>query len=162
MDEQTAEQLVDGTISWEELRDDVLPDPKDPDRFRTITSILQNRVDFDDPILIPMNDHLYAVAKDGERVVKGACGHEFCELGDNWKTHAQMRVRETKEEWSELHPEPMTGDPDWQFQLREFFCPECYQLLSVDPVPRGYPVQVEFEPDIDTFYEDWLGEPVPE
>lgn len=162
MDESTTESLVDGSISWEELRDDVLPDPKDPERFQKVRAVLEEKVDWDEPILVPINDHLFVVNKDGDHVVKAACGHEYCELGENWKTYTEVRVREDKDEFGELHPEPMTADPEWQSQMREFYCPECYQLLQVDAVPRGYPVQVEFEPDIETFYEDWLDQPVPE
>jgi len=30
------------------------------------------------------------------------------------------------------------------------------------PVPAAYPVLRNFEPDIDTFYEDWLGKKTPD
>jgi acetone carboxylase gamma subunit len=33
--------------------------------------------------------------------------------------------------------------------------------LEVEAVPPGYPVVFDFLPDIDTFYEKWLGKPVP-
>jgi len=35
-------------------------------------------------------------------------------------------------------------------------------LVEVNAVPSGYPVVQEFDPDIDTFYEKWLGEPTPD
>ncbi|MDS0474433.1 acetone carboxylase subunit gamma [Natrinema sp. 1APR25-10V2] len=155
-------KLIDGDLQWEELRNDVLPDPKDGQRFEVTREILQDRVDWDEPILVPLNDHLFAVGTDDGRIVKGECGHEFGPLEDNWKTECQIRVRESEEEMRDLYPKWMTPDPDWTFQLREFFCPECYALLDVDAVPAGYPVLKPFEPDIDVFYEEWLGEPAPD
>ena len=161
-DRSQIEKLIDGTLPWPELRDDVLPDPKDPERFETTIEILQDRVDWDDRILVPLNDHLYVVAGDDGRTVKAECGHELCAADENWKLECQIRVREDQEKTAELYPELMTPDPDWTFQLREYFCPECYALLDVEAVPAGYPVVQKFEPDVDTFYEDWLGEPVPD
>ncbi|MXR50383.1 acetone carboxylase subunit gamma [Halovenus sp. WSH3] len=149
------EKLIDGELSWEELRNDVLPDPKDPDRFETTRQILQEKVEFDEPILVPLNDHLFAVGTEDGRVVKGECGHEFGPLADNWKEYCKVRVREDESEMRELYPENMTPEPDWQFQLREFFCPECFTLIDVDAVPAGYPVLKPFDPDIDAFYEEW-------
>ena len=40
-DKSQIEKLIDGTLPWPELRDDVLPDPKDPERFETTIEILQ-------------------------------------------------------------------------------------------------------------------------
>ncbi len=161
-DRSQIEKLIDGTLPWPELRDDVLPDPKDPERFETSIDILQDRVDWDDRILVPLNDHLYVVAGEDGRTVKAECGHELCDADENWKLECQIRVRESQAETAELYPELMTPDPDWTFQLREYFCPECYALLDVEAVPAGYPVLQKFEPDVDTFYEEWLGETVPD
>jgi len=161
MQEETIRQLIDGNLPWDQLRNEVLQGPKDPDRFEQTIDILQERVDWDEPILLPLNDHLYAVAKDGERLVKAQCGHEFCPLDENWKRQCQVRKRE-QEDITELYPEWHGPDPDWDFQLREYFCPECYTLLDVEAVPAGYPVYQKFEPDIDALYDEWLDEPVPE
>jgi acetone carboxylase gamma subunit len=161
-DTDQIEKLIDGELSWEELRSDVLPDPKDPNRFGVTREILQERVDFDEEILVPINDHIFAVDSEGDRVFKSECGHEFGPVEGNWKEHCQVRVRESMAEMRELYPENMTPDPDWTFQLREFFCPECYTLLDVDAVPAGYPVLKPFDPDIDTFYEEWLDKPTPD
>ena len=161
-DTHRVRQLIDGQLAWDELRTEVLPDPKDPNRFEKVRTVLQGRVPGDDPILVPLNDHLYVVGTDDGRKVKAECGHVLCEFGENWRKHAGIRVRESKEEFAELYTEWQSPDPDWTFQLREFFCPECAQLLAVDSVPRGYPVIQKFEPDIDTFYEEWLGKPAPD
>lgn len=161
-DRTQIEKLIDGDLGWEELRNDVLPDPKDADRFEVTREILQDRVQWDAPILVPLNDHLFVVGADDGRIVKAECGHEFGPADDNWKTACQIRVREGKDEMRELYPEWMTPDSNWTFQLREFFCPGCYTLLDVDAVPAGYPVIEPFDPDIDTFYEEWLEEPAPD
>ena len=161
-DKTQIEKLIDGSLSWEELRNDVLPDPKDPNRFEVTREVLQERVEFDEEILVPMNDHLFAVAADGDRIVKAECGHEFGPVTENWKQRCEIRTKETEDEMRELYPEDMTPDPDWQFQLREFFCPGCYTLVDVDAVPSGYPVLKPFDPDIDTFYEEWLGKKAPD
>ena len=161
-DRTQIEKLIDGDLGWEELRNDVLPDPKDSNRFEVTREILQERVEWNEPILVPLNDHLFVVGSDDGRIVKAECGHEFGSADDNWKQACQIRVRETESEMRELYPEWMTPDPDWTFQLREFFCPGCYTLLDVDAVPAGYPVIKPFDPDIDAFYEGWIGEPAPD
>lgn len=161
MEKETVRRLIDGELPWEQLRDEALQGKKDGDRFEKTIEILQERVEWDDTILMPINDHLFAVAKDGDRIVKGECDHEFGTLDENWKRDCQVRIREGEQEMTEIYPGWQSPDPDWDWQLREFFCPECYELLEVDAVPAGYPVLQEFEPDIDGFYEEWLDKPVP-
>ena len=159
---ETIRRLVDGELPWEELRNDVLPDPKDSDRFETVREVLQERVDWDEPILVPLNDHLYVVGSDEGRIVKAECGHELCADDENWKLHTQVYVRDDEEELAALYTDAQSPDPDWGFQLREFYCPGCYELVEVEAVPTGYPMLQKFEPDIDAFYEDWLGKPAPD
>jgi acetone carboxylase gamma subunit len=45
--------------------------------------------------------------------------------------------------------------------VREYYCPGCSTQLEVEAVPRGTPPDFEFLPDLDTFYRDWLGKPLP-
>lgn len=161
-DTETIRQLIDGELSWEELRNDLLPDPKASNRFEVTREVLQEKVDFDDPVLVPLNDHLYVVGGDDGRTVKAGCGHELCAADDNWKLHTQVRVREEKDEFAELYTDIQSPHPDWGFQLREFFCPGCYQLVEVEAVPTGYPMLQKFEPDVDAFYEEWLDKPAPD
>lgn len=161
-DRQQVAKLIDGELPWEELRNDVLPDPKDPRRFEVTRELLEERVDWANPILVPLNDHLYVVGSDDGRLIKCDCGHEFCGAGENWKEHARVRVREDEAEHREIYPEYQTPHPDWTFQLREWFCPGCFAQLDVDAVPAGYPVRRNFEPDIDAFYEEWMGKEAPD
>ncbi|MCC6340455.1 MAG: acetone carboxylase subunit gamma, partial [Acidimicrobiia bacterium] len=38
----------------------------------------------------------------------------------------------------------------------------CGSQLEVEAVPRGCPPDFEFLPDLDTFYREWLGRPLPD
>ncbi|PTQ57675.1 MAG: Acetone carboxylase, gamma subunit [Candidatus Carbobacillus altaicus] len=160
-DRKKIEELIDGTIDWETLHR-MLSQPKDPERFQLYVDILQERVHFPETILLPMGLHLYIVQKkDGSRVVKCDCGHEFCSADDNWKMYALIYVREDEESLNELYPKLMAPDPSWQV-LREYYCPNCGTQLEVENVTPWYPILKDFEPDIEAFYQEWLGIPVPE
>lgn len=162
LEKARVESLIDGELSWDELRNEVLPDPKDPQRFQKVREVIQERVDWDDPVLVPLNDHLFVVGTDEGRVIRSECGEDLCDADGNWKRSCEVFVREDKEEFEELYEEYMHVDPDWAFELREWYCPECYQLIDIDAVPVGYPVLKPFEPDVDVFYEEWLDQPAPD
>nr|MDO8090112.1 acetone carboxylase subunit gamma [Candidatus Sigynarchaeota archaeon] len=159
-DKRTLERLIDGELTWEELKP-IIAGRKDPDRFDRILEILQERVPWKEKILLPLHEHLYVVAKEGERIVKCDCGYEFGDYRENWKTKCRVRVRDTAEEIEELYPKYMGCQPDWM-EIREYYCPGCFALLEVETVPPGYPSVFNFLPDIDTFYEKWLGRPPPD
>lgn len=159
-DRRTIEELIDGTISFPKLKE-MLSSFKDPGRFDTYVSILQERVPWDDKILLPYGEHLYVVLKkDGSRVIKCDCGHEFGDYRQNWKLNALVYVRDDEEKMTELYPKLLAPDPQWQV-IREFYCPGCGTQLEVEAVTPWYPVIHDYEPDIDAFYEQWLGRPVP-
>lgn len=154
------EDLVDRKLSWDQLRE-MMTSFKDRDRFEKYIIVVQERVDWDDPVILPYAEHLYVVAKPGDRwVIKCDCGHEFCEYDENWKLHALINVRENEEEIREIYPEGMGPDTDWQ-ELREYICPTCNTLLEVETCMPWDPPVHTFEPDIETFYEDWIEKPIP-
>jgi acetone carboxylase gamma subunit len=154
------EDLIDGKLPFSAIHR-MLSSFKDPDRFDKYIGILQERVPWDEPILLPYGLHLYIVKKpDGQRVVKCDCGHEFGSYKENWKLGASIRVRDTEERLREIYPEMMHCDPGWM-ELREYFCPGCWSLLEVEAVPPGYPVVFDFLPDLETFYGDWLDRELP-
>src|SRR5690606_4168628 len=97
MSNYTKEQitrLIDGTLEWETIHR-MLSSPKDPERFVTYIQILQERVKWDDQILLPLGPHLYIVQKsNGERVTKCDCGYEFGDYRKNWKLNAAIYVRD--------------------------------------------------------------------
>lgn len=159
-DKKTLERMIDGKLSWDELKP-IISGRKDPNRFDMIIEILQGRVVWSEKILLPLHEHLHIVAKDGQRIVKCDCGNEFGDYRENWKTKCRVRVRDTVEEIEELYPKYMGCDPDWE-ELREYYCPNCFSLLDTEAVPPGYPTIFNFLPDIDTFYEKWLGRKAPD
>jgi acetone carboxylase gamma subunit len=159
-DKKTLGRLIDGDLSWDELKP-IIAGRKDADRFDMILEILQERVPWNEKIILPLHEHLYIVAKEGKRIVKCDCGYEFCDYKENWKTKCRVRVRDSAKEIDELYPKYMGCDPNWM-ELREYFCPGCFALLDVESVPPGYPTVFNFLPEIDIFYEKWLGKKAPD
>ena len=154
------EDLMDGKLPFSMIHK-MLSSFKDPDRFDKYVGILQERVAWEEPILLPFGLHLFIVQKsNGEKVVKCDCGHEFGTYQENWKLRASIRVRDKNEDLQEIYPEMMHCEPEWM-ELREYFCPGCWSLLEVEAVPPGYPVVFDFLPDLETFYNEWLGRELP-
>ncbi len=154
------EHLVDGTLDWQTVHR-MLSEPKDAERFALYRDILQARVPWDDPILLPLGPHLYIVVNvDGDWVVKCDCGFEFCDYRENWKLDALVYVRDTKESLSEVYPALMAPDPSWQV-IREYYCPSCGVQHEVENPTPWYPVLHDFEPDLEAFYAEWLQMPIP-
>jgi acetone carboxylase gamma subunit len=160
LDPGTLRDLVDERLPRGEVRA-IQSAYKDPGRFDAYVALLQERVPWEDPIVLPFGEHLFIVAKGGgEYAVKCDCGHEFCSHTENWKLEALIRVRDDEESLREVYPEKMHGDPAWNV-LREYFCPGCRAQLEVEAVPPGYPVIHDFVPDLEGFYAEWLGRPLP-
>lgn len=156
----TLRQLKDGELFFEKIHA-MMSGFKDDDRFDKMTKIWQESVSWTDPILLPLSEHLFIVKKpDGRRVVKSTWGHEYCEAHENWKLFAKMFVRDTRELINEIYPDKLGCDTDWM-HLREYYDPISGVLLEVEAVPPGYPIVHDFKPDIDSFYTEWLGRPVP-
>jgi len=154
------EKLIDGVLPWPATQD-MLKSPKDTDRFDKYVAIMQERVAFDDPILLPLTPHLFIVATDRGRVVKCKCGHDFGDYRVNWKLSALIHVRDDEAKLSEVYRGREMPDPGW-VQIREYICAGCGAQLEVEAVPRGCPPDFEFLPDLDTFYREWLGRPLPD
>jgi len=135
---------------------------KDPDRFDTYLALLQERAPFDERIVLPFGEHLAIVAKPGGAYVTKClhCAHDFGDYRENWKLESLVHVRDSEEKLLEIYPKMMHGDADWE-EIREFFCPGCLTQLEVDAVAPGYPVLHDFVPDLEGFYEEWLGRAVP-
>ena len=154
------EKLIDGVLPWPATQD-MIKGAKDSDRFDKYVEILQARVEFDEKILLPLTPMLFIVAADGERVVKCRCGQSFGDYHINWKLSALIHVRDDEASLGEVYKGREMPDPAWT-QLREYICPGCGAQLEVEAVPRGCPPDFEFLPDLDTFYEEWLGRPLPD
>ena len=154
-DKSEIEKLIDGKRPWPRVQE-IMKDAKDVDRFDKWVAILQSRVPWKERILLPLTPSLFIVEKGKERVVRCRCGHDFGDYRVNWKLAALIHVRDTPEQLAEVYRGSEQPDATWM-QLREYYCPGCGAQLEVEAVPRGCPPDFEFLPDLDTFYEKWLG-----
>jgi acetone carboxylase, gamma subunit len=153
-------RLTEGRLDWDTTLS-MLSMPKDKERFQFYLEVLQDRVPWDERIVLPLGPKLYiAQNKQHHWRVKCECGHEFCDWRENWKLHARIYVRDTPEAMREVYPQLMAPDTKWQV-YREYYCPVCATQHDVEAPTPWYPVVHDFEPDIDTFYKEWLGLPVP-
>jgi acetone carboxylase, gamma subunit len=161
MTTETLTDLLDEKLSRRAIKD-IQSSIKDPDRFDKWIAVLQDRVSYDDPIVLPYGEGINIVRRrtDGELVIRTDAGADFGRWDENWKMHTVMYVRDSNESYREIYPELGHPDPQWQ-ELREFYCPVSGQLLETEAVPPGYPVIHEFLPDIEGFYRGWLGRELP-
>ncbi len=159
-DSKEIQQLIDGKLPWTRVQE-IMKAPKDASRFEKWVEILQGRVPWPEKILLPLTPSLFIVQKGRERIVKCRCGQEFGDYRVNWKLSASIFVRDSEEKLREVYRGREQPDPTW-VQIREYYCPGCSAQLEVEAVPRGCPPDFEFLPDLDTFYRDWLGRPLPD
>jgi len=154
--------LIDGQIDRDTLHQ-MQSTPKDADRFVQYISILQERVPWEDKIILPLGPKLYIVQEKGSKrwVIKSESGYVFCGWRENWKLNAVVYVRDTQDKLNEIYPEFMAPSEGWQ-TIREYYDPLSGDLLEVEAPPSWYPVIHDFEPDIEAFYTQWLGLPLPE
>jgi len=153
------ERLIDGKLPWTRVQE-IMKAAKDSDRFQKWVQILQARVPWNEKILLPLTTNLFIVQQGDDRVVKCRCGQNFGDYRVNWKLNALIYVRDDSEKLNEVYRGREQPDPEW-IQLREYYCPGCGSQLEVEAVPRGTPPDFEFLPDLDTFYREWLGKPLP-
>jgi acetone carboxylase gamma subunit len=170
LDRETLAAMLDEKLTRREIKD-IQSGYKDPDRFDKWLAVLQERVPYDDPIVLPMGEGLNCVCRSAGDpaapaedaaglVVRCDCGHDFCPPSRNWKMEALVFVRDDAGTMGEVYPGFAGPDTDWS-ELREFYCPSCARQLEVEAVPPGYPVLHEFLPDIEGFYRGWLGRELP-
>ncbi len=161
LERETLEALLDERLSRREIKD-IQSGFKDPGRFDNWVAVLQDRVEWDDPIVLPLGEALNVVRRrsDGELVIRSDAGHDFCRFDENWKMVAPVFIRDSDELLGEIYPKLAHCDPEWM-ELREFYCPLSGRLLEVEAVTPGYPVVHDFLPDIEGFYRGWLGREVP-
>lgn len=137
--------LVEGKLDSETLLA-MQQAPKEERRFRDVLAIEQERVPWDDKILVAFGEGMYIVENARGRVVKHICGQEFGDYRENWKHSALIYERDTLEKLQELYPGPRASNPDWMV-LREYICPNCGSLLETEAVIPSYPMVFNFLPD---------------
>lgn len=154
--------LMDGRLEDDYVQQLQRMRRKDKDRLSTYIEVLQDRVPWDNAILLRLTDHLYIVrGLDGNgRIVKCDCGHEFGDYRVNWKLGCRVRVRRTAAEFEEVYyPAYVIPEPEWM-EIREYYCPGCASQLAVEVTPPGYPPLFDMLPDLDALYRDILGKPL--
>lgn len=157
------QRLLEGKLPWEEVKKVIRLSPKDADRFKKYIELLQEQVAWDEKILLRISDHLYIVStENGHRIVKCDCGHELGDYRVNWKLSCRVYTRNTEEALAEVITIPEARHNTDLVEMREFYCPGCYALLGVEVVPQGYPPIFEMFPDLDSFYREWIGSPLPD
>ena len=160
LDEATLGQMIDGELPFDDVHH-VQSSYKDPKRFDTYIKVLQSRVEWNDPIVLPLGPYL-SIVKNNEDIyaVKCVCSQEFGDYRNNWKLSASINVRDDEQSMQEIWPGPRCPDPE-KNEVREFICPGCGIQLEVDAVPPGYPILANFTPNLEAFYQDWLGRDLP-
>jgi N-methylhydantoinase B/oxoprolinase/acetone carboxylase alpha subunit/acetone carboxylase gamma subunit len=161
MTKELLADLVDEKLSRRVVHD-IQSGHKDRDRFDTWVALLQERVAYDDPIVLPYGEGLNIVRRreDGELVIRTDAGADLCRWDENWKMHAVVFVRDTDELYQEIYPPLAHPEGAWM-ELREYYCPVSGHLLETEAVPPGYPVVHEYLPDLEGFYGGWLGREIP-
>jgi acetone carboxylase gamma subunit len=152
--------LLAGRLLWPDTHK-IMNGYKDADRFQVYRAIVQQQIGGNDPVVLPIGERLVIVRSPSGFVVRCFCGFEFGNYRTNWKLAARIRVRDTEESLEELYPGLRKCDWQWM-EIRELICPGCAALLEVEAVPPGYPLTFDFLPDLEAFYEGFLGEPLPE
>ena len=124
-------------------------------------AVLQDRVGWKDPILLPVSDHLFICQSGDERVTRCECGHSFGDYRKNWKLQgAYSSCATPRRRCARSIPTAISPIREWM-EIREFICPECGTLHEVEAAAPGYPIVHDFEPDLEGFYRDWLGQAAP-
>ena len=124
--------------------------------------MLQERVPYDDPIVLPAGEGLNIVRRrlDGQLTYRCDCGHDFCAHNRNWKMDAVVHVRETGARCSRSTrrwPGPIRSSS----RSASTTAPRARASSRWRPSSPGYPVVHEFLPDVEGFYRGWLGREVP-
>ena len=89
--------LVRRELAWPDLLK-LMREPKSPRRFEQTIEALQASVAWKEPILLPLGENLFVVAKNGKAIIKTAAGAELCEWNENWKMKCRVIVRRTKKD----------------------------------------------------------------
>ena len=152
--------LIRRELGWPDLIK-LMREPKSASRFDEMIEAVQEMVDWDEKILLPLGENLFVVAKNGKAIIKTRAGAELCAWNENWKMKCRLIVRRTKADLKKVFPEEHLSIDPSLVELREWICPKSGMLLDVDCVPPTYPVEIDFTPDLKAFYNDWLGRRLP-
>jgi acetone carboxylase, gamma subunit len=134
--------LIDGRLNLERVGE-IQAESKDADRRARVIAAWQSRLGWKDPIVLCLQESLFIVQRGTERIVRCACGHDFCEYRTNWKNHALVYERDPQD--GQVYAPESAPASEWMV-LREFYCPSCATQLDAEGVPKGYPFIFNFLP----------------
>ena len=140
--DQEIHDLIEGKLDLERVRE-LQSESKDADRRERVNQVWQARLKWTDRIVLCLQESLFIVQRGKERVVRCACGHEFCGYRTNWKEHALVYERDPQD--GKIYAQPNAPTAEWMI-LREFYCPGCGTQLDTEGVPKGYPFIFNFLP----------------
>jgi len=152
--------LINRELAWPDLYK-LMRDPKSETRFDEAVAALQEQVTWKEKILMPLGENLYIVAKNGKAIIKTRGGAELCAWNENWKMKCRVIVRRTQADLKKVFAEEHLTIDTNLVEIREWICPKSGALLDVDCVPPTYPVEIDFTPDLQAFYEQWLNRKLP-
>ena len=160
LDRETLAAMLDEKLSRREVKD-IQSGYKDPDRFEKWVAVLQERVPYDEPIVLPMGEGLN-VRQRGRRArrplrLRPRLLPADAQLEDGG---GDVRSRRPRRSCSRSTPRWPTATPSG-WSCASSTAPPARRQLETEAVPPGYPVVHEFLPDIEGFYRGWLGREVP-
>lgn len=137
--DEEIQDLIDGRLGLERVHE-IQAEAKDLDRRQRVLAAWQARLGWKERILLTLQESLFIVQKGGgagrQRIVRCACGHDFCDYRTNWKEHALVYERDPQD--GRIYDPASAPTAEWMV-LREFYCPGCGTQLDTEGVPRGYP-----------------------
>lgn len=144
--DEELKDLIDGKLDPQRVRE-LQSAPKEADRRARMIALYQERVSFEEPIVLPLQENLFVVqTEQGKTVRCGQCGHDYGPYTRNWKESALVYERDPQD--GEVYPPANAPDKEWMV-AREFYCPGCATLLDTEGVPQGYPFIFNFLPYFD-------------
>ena len=163
LDKDTLRDLVDEKLPRGQVRA-IQSGYKDADRFDKYVAILQEQVQLGRPdrAAVRRAPVHRRQARRGElrRSSHATAATSSATTARTGSSRRSSTCARPSRSCARSIPDKMHGDPEWNV-LREYFCPGCRTLLEVEAVPPGYPPVHDFVPDLEGFYNDWLGRPLP-
>lgn len=92
-------------------------------------------------VLMPMGTHTRLVEIAGKKVVRCKCGYIFCQANENWKEYAGFAIV------SPTNAGPLVKLHE-DLEMREYTCPKCARLHSVEVMTRDEPPLWDIEPEL--------------
>lgn len=94
--------------------------------------------------------HTYLTVNTGtESIECRECGHELCDVGENYKDHCGV-IRRPVTEAGEMFEQPDYIQDAESIEFRQFVCQECGILFDFEISPEDQPFLHDIEVDLDS------------